>query len=200
MANYAWPSTLPPMGFNPQLVQRGMRVSSNFGYVGQNIDLVQERWKATLHMSLRDNASGAELEAFMAKLRGGANTCSFGHFFRQLPNGTLRSTTGLAANAAYGADSVSINTTAGATLLAGDMLGVGGQLLQVADTCTANGAGLLVVPVINRLRRAMTAGVDAVVWSYPTAKWRLVSSPAASYGKGGVMLAASYDFVEDTQT
>jgi hypothetical protein len=57
--------------------------------------------------------------------------------------------------AAQGAATLQIATAAGATLLAGDMLGVDGLLLRCAADCTADSNGLLTVPLTNRLRRAV---------------------------------------------
>ena len=69
--------------------------------------------------------------------------------------------------------SASTWTTAGATLLGGDILGVDGQLLMTAYAgATANGSGVLSMPLVLPLRAAMSSGA-ALTWSSPTTTWQL---------------------------
>jgi hypothetical protein len=55
-----------------------------------------------------------------------------------------------------------------ATLKAGDLIGCGGHLFQVAEDCTASDIGEMTVPLVNRVRSTITAGA-AVTWDKPTA-------------------------------
>jgi hypothetical protein len=54
-----------------------------------------------------------------------------------------------------------------ATLKAGDLIGCGGHLFQVAEDCTASDIGEMTVPLVNRVRSTITAGA-AVTWDKPT--------------------------------
>lgn len=61
------------------------------------------------------------------------------------------------------------------TLLAGDIIGMGGQLLMVAEDTTTGTSGFLTVTLVNRLRAAVTAGA-AVTVQRPTAPFQLVDA------------------------
>ena len=187
-----------PTGFCPnmfslrqQTTQRSF--ASPFGGSEQVIDLLNDRWLISLSLPNRKFADAAVIEAFIASLRGMTNTVALYHWVRKVPRGTMRGAPTVAA-ASAGAGSLTITTTVGATLLAGDMIGVGGLLLQVATDAAANGAGVMVVPIVNRLRTAV-AGGTAVVWDKPTAPFRLASPSAIQYIPGYAP-EVSFDFVE----
>lgn len=69
------------------------------------------------------------------------------------------------------------------TLLAGDVIGVGGQLLMLAADAVADATGTIVVQLVNRLRTAVAAGTP-VVYNKPTAPFRLLSHSGVSYVPG----------------
>lgn len=91
-------------------------------------------------------------------------------------------------------DNISVKLAEPGTLLAGDMLGVGGLLLMVASDCTANGSGVVTVPITNRLRVAQSSGA-AVTWNQPTAAFRLLSTNGVGYAPA-IANATSFDFGE----
>lgn len=64
-----------------------------------------------------------------------------------------------------------------ATLKAGDMLGLNGQLLQVANDVTGASDGTMTVDLVNRLRSSVSSGTS-VTWNKPTAEF--VSTETAS--------------------
>jgi hypothetical protein len=82
-----------------------------------------------------------------------------------------------------------------ATLLAGDFIGAGGQLFMVAANCTANDAGALVVPVINRAR-GVIASASAVTWLRPTVEMVLPAMQAGPVRRPGVIESTALDLVE----
>lgn len=73
--------------------------------------------------------------------------------------------------------------TAGATFKPGDMLGIGGELFQVADLATFSGSpAVATVNTVNRVRSS--TGINsgtAVLWDKPTANWRLASPVPQGY-------------------
>lgn len=82
-----------------------------------------------------------------------------------------------------------------ATLLADDMIGLGGHLLQVADNCTAVG-GAMTVPLVNRIRGPIASGA-VVTWYRPTAVFILPAMQAGPvWQPGGIMQATALDLVE----
>ena len=114
---------------------------------------------------------------------------------RPQPRGTMRGAPVLVGAHAQGAASLSITGgTAGSTLLAGDMLGVGGLLLMVQIDVTLDGAGAGSVPITNRLRSAQSGGA-AVTWDKPTALFRLVDHSGPVYSPG-LASAPSFSFRE----
>lgn len=170
-------------------------VASPFGGSEQAIDMLNDRWLCSVELPPRVTADGAALEAFIASFRGQVNTVGLHHFVRPVPRGTARGTLTLNANAAQGAASIQIAgcSPANGTLLAGDMLGVGGLLLMVASDCTAAG-GVITVPITNRLRRALTNGA-AVTWDKPAAMFRLIATNGVGYTPG-IAGSVSLDFAE----
>jgi hypothetical protein len=68
------------------------------------------------------------------------------------------------------------------TLLAGDLIGVGGLLLMVASDCMASG-GAITVPITNRLRTSQLINA-AVTWDKPTTYFRLLSTNDIQYAPG----------------
>lgn len=167
-----------------------------FGGSEQAVDLLNDRWRMVVALPGSTRLTvGAWAEAFRGNLRGQVNVVALRHFTRPQPRGTARGTMTLNASASQGASSIVVTgvSPATGTLLAGDMLGVGGLLLMVGADCTAV-AGLVTVPLVNRLRAAQSGGA-AVTWDAPTALFRLVSGGVVAYGPRSVTVDA-YEFVE----
>jgi len=189
------PSWFKPDGFALRQSTTQRAHSSPFGGSEQVVDLLNDRWIANVSLPLRLHRDAAEVEAFVASMRGMTNTVNLYHFVRKVPRGTMRGTPTTINNpAAQGSASLLIAATVGATLLAGDLIGVSGLLLQVADDCVANGSGNITVPLVNRLRKSIPAGT-AVVWDKPTAPFRMMSTPAVQYVPGYAE-GVSLDFAE----
>lgn len=166
-----------------------------FGGSEQPVDLLNDRWLMSCELPNSLTNSGAWIEAFIGSMRGQVNTVALHHFARPYPVGTVRGTLTLNASVAQGANSIAVTgcSPSNGTLLAGDMLGVGGLLLMVASDCTAV-AGVITVPVTNRIRTALSSGAS-VTWAKPTAMFRLLSNNAVSYTPA-VAGAVSFDFGE----
>jgi hypothetical protein len=165
--------------------------TSSFGGNEQAVDMLNDRWLVSMDLPPCSADEAAAIEAFLASLRGKVNTTPLFHFERREPRGTMRGTPTLSAGASQGAASISITATG--TLKAGDMLGVGGLLLMVAEDCAASG-GVITVPLVNRLRIALSNGA-AVTWSRPTAPFRMVTPVGVLFARG-VAEGFSADFVE----
>lgn len=160
MSLITYPVATDPRAFLPRSVSLSQDVNarsfaSPFGGSEQAVDMLNDRWRLSMELPPCSQPEAAKREAFINALRGQVNHTELYHFGRPYPQGTLASCQGLVYDAPQGGDSITIATTAGATLLAGDMLGVDGLLLQCRADCTADANGLLVVPLANRLRRAV---------------------------------------------
>jgi hypothetical protein len=78
----------------------------------------------------------------------------------------------IAAAIAQLANTATIRTIAGRTLLAGDWIGFGGQLVQIMVTTVADGSGNMPIEFQPRARNAIAAGTP-VLWNAPTANFIL---------------------------
>lgn len=178
-----WPGIIRPRSCRMVLSTNQIVNESANGSDEQVIDRLNDRWLCSLTLPMRKHANAAAVEAFLASFRGQVNWVDLWHFVRPMPRGTMRGAPTLAAAAAQGAASLSIQTAAGATLLAGDMVGCGGLLFMAAADATADGAGVLVLSLVNRARTALALGA-AVTWNKPTAPFRLASHSGVNYIPG----------------
>lgn len=194
MSSITWPAALQARAFSLTLMPVQRTHASPFGGSEQVVDLLNDRWMASLELPARRRAHGGLVDGFIAGMRGMTNTVNLWHMARPVPRGSMRGTPTLSAGVSQGAASLAITTTAGATLKAGDLLGVSSLLLMVSTDCTADGAGAITVPLANRVRKALSSGA-AVTWSRPTAPFRLASRAGVGYTPG-VAGAVSLEFVE----
>lgn len=132
-----------------------------------------DRLRATLIYGPCSGAAAADREAFLFGL------ISTGDFIRlALPHrlqrrGTMAGSPVVTSNAAAGVRTLQITTTAGATLLPGDWISVGGNLLQCAyGGATANGSGGMSMPLVLPTQKAITAGA-AVTYIEPKGVWQI---------------------------
>lgn len=195
MSTIAIPSWFHPESFSLYMKTVQRAHASPFGGSEQVIDLLNDRWLVSLTLPLGSYSQGARSEAFVASFRGMTNTINLYHWARPMPLGTMRGSPTCSA-ASQGAASIVLATgVAGVTLLAGDLIGVAGLLLQVANDATANGAGAMTVSLVNRLRTAITGGA-AVTWDRPTVPFRMVSSATAVQYQKQFATGVSLDFAE----
>jgi len=167
MTVYDWPDAFLCSECSILLDPNTREFESPFTRAYQSIDLLGERFRMTVSLPPRYRRESGALEAFFNKQRG-VNRIRAWHLARPEPVGTLRGAPTLAAAAAQGAAALSVSGSG--TLAAGDMLGVGGLLFQVAEDCS--GAGTIAVPLVNRARIALASGA-AVTWYRPSSTWRL---------------------------
>lgn len=165
--------------------------ASPFGGSEQVLDMLNDRWLMTVELPANSQATSAQIEGFIANLRGCVNTVALWHFARPTPRGTIAGAKTLSAAAAQGASSISITATG--TVLYGDMLGVGGLLLMAGADATSS-AGVITVPLVNRLRTALTSGA-AVTTTKPTAPFRLQSYTVPKFRRGYAQ-SCTFDFAE----
>lgn len=189
-----------PAWFRPRSVSIDMQANqrvgaSAFGGSEQAVDLLNDRWMMDVALPDSLHVAAAAREAFIASFRGQVHWVALWHFVRPQPRGTMRGTPVLVGAHAQGAAVLNITGgTAAGTLLAGDMLGVGGLLCMVQSDVTLDGAGAGTVPIVNRLRVAQAAGA-AVTWDRPTANFRLLDHAGPVY-QPGMASGPSFTFGE----
>ncbi len=177
MATIDWPTT---RAFTPARMKLGVSVPKAAwaapwtGQV-QSISHLSDRLMCTLTLPPCNPANAALREAFLFSLASTGDWVRMRHWQRPIPLGTLRGSPTVQANAAAGARTLSVQTTSGATMLGGDILGGGGQLILAAyEGATANGSGVMSLPLSVPLRVALSSGA-ALTWSSPTATWQLAT-------------------------
>jgi len=196
MSTIAFPDFLEdPSSFSLEQDTNQRGFESPGGGSDQEVDMLNDRWNASVSISPRSADEAAAVEAFVASLRKRTNIVYLYHLQRPQPRGTYSGDLSIFLPTGPGADAVYLKGGgASQFLLAGDMIGVNGMLLQVASDCVADSLGRIGVPIVNRLRRA-TAENQAVTWDRPTVPFRLVSRSAVLYVPGYAP-EVSFDFVE----
>jgi hypothetical protein len=178
-----WPSSIVPMSARLML-QTNQRVNAAPGGGSEQvIDKLNDRWMCYLTLPVRRFSEAAAVEAFLASFRGQVNTVNLWHFARPTPGGTITGAPTVLGAHAQGASSLVVLTAVGATVEAGDLVGVGGLLLMATADATADGVGALTIPLANRLRTALANGA-AVTLTQPTAPFRLLSHSGVEYSRG----------------
>lgn len=179
-----WPATIRPRTCRFDMVTNQLVNESPFGSDQQVVDKLNDLWMVSLTLPVRRHAQAAELEAFLASFRGQVNWISLWHFVRPAPRGTLRGTLLTSGTQAQGAASLVLSGgTAAGSVLKGDLFGAGGQILMASSDATADGAGAITIPLVNRLRAAIATG-QSVTWDKPTATFRLASHSGVNYIPG----------------
>lgn len=192
MAIWDLPASLMPQHMEWRSLKAGVQFRSPFDGSTEGIEFPGERWAVSLTLPPRRAAAGGEAEAFFARLAGGVERLRLWHVQRPQPRGTMRGSPTLQASVSRGALSLQIATTG--TLEAGDMFGVGGQLFQAFQACTPSG-GVLTVPLVQRVRAALTAGA-AVTWDKPTALFIVPAMSSGAAFSPGVMAGLAADLQE----
>jgi hypothetical protein len=178
-----WPSSIVPMSAR-LVLQTNQRVNAAPGGGSeQAIDMLNDRWMCYLTLPVRRFSEAAAVEAFLASFRGQVNWVDLWHFARPTPQGSIAGSPTVSGAHAQGAALLAVQTTAGLTVKAGDMLGAEGLLLMAAADATADGAGVVSVPLVNRLRVGLSGG-SAVTITQPMASFRLLSHTGVEYQRG----------------
>lgn len=175
MITFEMPAWMEAAQIDFGLQKAGVQFRGPFNGTLQGVDFIAERWVASITLPGRKRISAGPVEAFFNQLAGGVNRIRLPHLGSgtrrdpYVPRGTLRGSPRLRLAAVRGDLTVNLeNCTVGATLLAGDMVGLGAQLLMVAADAQADGAGQMNLPLVNRIRGQL-AIATALVWSRPTA-------------------------------
>lgn len=177
MSTIAWPAGVVPASadygieYDVQIsVMRSGRVDT-YGLPGA-------RWTAVLSFKPAYDAARAPVEALIASLRGGARRLSMPYFGRRAPNGTLRGSPILSSPTTVGANVIALTNCNGG-VKAGDILGLGTQLLMVEEDADPSGGDMTIK--ISPCVRTVYSAATAVVWDAPTCLWIPRSSVAGPF-------------------
>jgi len=161
------------------------------------LELPGARWMASLTISEQTRLESRALEAFLVALRGAAGRFYFWHAARPTILGS-----GAGAPMVNGAGQLGASlATQGWTpngagvLLAGDYIGVGGELKMVKADVNASAGGTATVPIEPPLRYAPANG-SALVLVKPKAVFRLVDDRQATFRYSGALGGYQIQIVE----
>lgn len=141
----------------------------------QSISHLADRLLCTVTLNACSRADAGRRESFFMSLASTGDWVRLGHKQRPVPIGTLRGSPTAQASASAGARTLSVQTSAGATMVGGDVLGINGQLLIAAYAgATANGSGVMSLPLVLPIRAAISSAA-ALTWNAPTATWQLAT-------------------------
>lgn len=194
MATYDFPEELCAQMANFGLQKAGLQFRGIFNGDLQAVDLNGERWMMSLTTPPKLSRAAGALEAFANLISGGINKVRMHHPQRLVPLGTLRGSPTLQVTTAVGDREAVLTVASGATLKAGDMLGIGAHLLQVAQDCAASGT-TLEVPFVNRFRDVVNSGA-AVTWDQPTTLFVCSAMLNMASHKPGFVEGLALDFDE----
>lgn len=133
------------------------------------------RWVATLGYDLIFPDDVRKLRAWLARLRGGAETALIGPMMQPQPAGTLRGAPIVNGGGQLGVTLQLRDCQPGRTLLAGDYIQVADQIHVVTVDAMANSAGLMALAIEPPRRRAPPDGA-LVVWDRPMVAMRLADA------------------------
>lgn len=195
--SYAWPAAWKPCAFELRVIPNTRVFVGPYTPAVQTLDLLGERFAGRIDLQpTTDPIEAAAREAWSDRLKGPANTFTIWHFRLPAPQGTLRGSPTLAAGVAQLANTATIQTIAGRTVYAGDMLGLGGQTVRVMVDAVADGAGLLAIEFQPRARAAIASGA-AVTWDKPPITVMLKSADGMpTTWQPGYADGWSFEFIE----
>lgn len=227
MTTYAWPSDWWPAAFELRVKFNTRLFVGAYTPAMQAIDLLGERWVGRIDLRPARPWEIAAREAFIDRLRGQANSFNIWHFGRPAALGTIgagqvtvpvvnaSAVTVPVVNASavtvpcvagdpavrtaieQNAGTAVLQTRAGRTVQAGDMLGLGSQTVRVLADATADGGGLVTVEFAPRARQNIPA-YTAVVTAAPLIRVRLKGSDGVpTTWQPGYADGASFEFTED---
>lgn len=199
MATIDWPTT---GAFRPREVTLGVDVpkaawSGFFTLNSQTISHLADRLTLSLELPPCSPQEAGDREAGFLDLVSNGHLVRLWHMARPEPQGTMRGSPTVAVSAIAGARQMQVQSVPGVTVLAGDVLGVGNQLLPVGPGgAMANGVGVLTVPLSLPLRQGLASGA-AVIWQAPRGVFQLVqSSLQVTYGRAAWQRPVSLAFRE----
>lgn len=177
MAILAFPVNLPANA-EWQLVSNTQQFVSPFNGSIQTAELPGAKWHVSLSFPNQTPAEGRMLTAFLAALRGESGRFTLHDHTQPNPRGTIVGIP-LVLGAAQVGSTIIMNGWTG-TLLAGDMIGIAGELKMVtADAVGAGGGG---VPVsFEPPMRVSPVNLSAVIINAPTAVFKLTGDNQAAW-------------------
>ena len=197
MTTLTWPllSRAVPGSLDWSLASNTVSFESPLSGSVQTVEFPGARWKASFMMANLTQDDAALLQATLVRLRGRAGRISLHNFERPQPRGTVSGMPLVMGAAQTGNTLIIDGCTVGSTLLAGDYIGVNGELKMVVSDATANGSGQMTLTIEPPLR-ASPADNGAITTSQPTATFMLVNDESKWSTAPGLFTSFPIDLVE----
>lgn len=198
MTTYTWPSAYVPQTAALRIIVNARHNMSSENGVTQTVTRPGSRWGWSITMAPMRTAVRDDFEGWLTGLSGMEHRISTWDWKRPTPRGTCN-TSGVTLNATASAFATSLQLAGcgnGKTLLRGDWLSVGGQLLRVVADATANGSGLMTVEVRHALRAQVASGAP-VTLDRPIALY-ILTEPTIELPRmpGPVQPSFGFDLIE----
>lgn len=183
MPALTWPtlSRAVPGEIEWGLVSNTQVFTSPLSGATQTMALPGARWKVGFSLNHLSREDAALLQAFFVRLRGMSGSFTLHNFERPTPRGSC-ALSGVTVGGAVLAGATAADLAgcgAGATLLTGDFIGIGGELKMVVADATADGAGLMTAVAFEPPSRADWANGAAVVTNKPLCTFMLTEDSYA---------------------
>lgn len=174
MADISWPAGLVPSSTSMTLIENTAAFENPLTGTIQTLERPGARWSQSLSFNAMTGADRAELQAFLASLRGQANRAVlpvFGHTNRVVAAGTP-----LVAGAGQTGSQLIVDGWVGnvPVFAAGDFFSVNGELKMVTADVSSDVTGTCTVSFAPILRQS-PANNAAIVRTAPTIKYVLAS-------------------------
>jgi hypothetical protein len=178
MSALSWPAfSRAPRNVEWQILSATVDTGSPLSGIPQTNEFAAPKWGLVVDYKFVLEADANLMKAFLARMRGRAGRVNVWNLERPRIQGTA-SGSPLVQGAANTGTSLAIDgLAAGATFVAGDMIGIPGQLLMVVAAATANGSGEVTLTIEQPLR-ATPADNAAVTLIQPTCKMLLTEDLA----------------------
>lgn len=202
MTVIALPDALCTSSFRWKMIRNQIVSRSPFG--SQALEASTPQWVCNMTGVPEYVREAKILETFLEQLAGVANQVAVYNRAYPVPEGTMRGSMTLYQDAFDGDLSFVVDggpSQAGATLLKGDLLGIGGvssqQVHRLSADTLANPSGLIFVPLVAPLRGNFPAGTE-VRWDRPAALFRQrQDNEGIEYQPGVIGQPWSLDLIED---
>jgi len=225
MSKYAWPLPWGVQSFQMRVVPNVRAFRGPYTPTVQTIDLLGEVWLISFELPPgNDPIVAGQREAFFDRLLGPVNLIELWNLQRPVPLGTITSgapvqvvntalqpvqvvnaalqpvavisrSPQLVAAAPKGAGSVQMRNPAGKTIEAGDMLGLGGQLVRAMDRAVFDANGVATVEFLPRLRKALPALTEVVI-NRPTATFEVRGEGVPVVHRPGMHEGSALELIE----
>jgi len=185
MAILTFPVQLPSNA-DWQLVSNTQTFKSPINGTVQTSESPGARWHVSLAFPKATPAEGRIMVAFLASLRGEAGRFYLWDHTQPTPRGTITGVPVVQGAAQIGASILTSGWTG--TLLAGDMIGIGGELKMVITDVAGAGATPVAVAFEPPLRASPASG-SVIATNKPTAVFKLTGDNQAAWKVSPILYA-----------